>query len=364
MMQSARPRPITFKVTPKGARRPGAVADPARRCRTLLITAVLAARRAARRVIDTRAAGYVFLCLLGARLPTRSSRSRSAAARPRVRAGRRASGSPRRRRPPPLPAARRPWLCVARRGLACRRAARATRRAHAVPGPSGPADRPRGPMHADRPGHRRRRLHRQPHLRRTARPRLRGGRRRRLLQQLARGHSDRVEKVAGRPLLGAYEVDIRDRQALAAVFAAPRRRRRASTSPRKKAVGESVRIPLDYYDMNIGGTTGLLRAMHDHGVHRLVFSSSCSIYGDARPAAARRARPRRDRPTRTPLEVDLRAGARRRLPALPGAGGDRPALLQPGRRAPQRAARRGPARRAQQRDALPDAGRRSAGSNG
>lgn len=51
----------------------------------------------------------------------------------------------------------------------------------------------------------------------------------------------------------------------------------------KKAVGESTQIPLDYFDINIGGTTALLRVMREYGVHRLVFSSSCSIYGEALP---------------------------------------------------------------------------------
>jgi UDP-glucose 4-epimerase len=42
-----------------------------------------------------------------------------------------------------------------------------------------------------------------------------------------------------------------------------------------------MRIPLDYFDINIGGTTSLLCSMHAHGVHQLVFSSSCSIYGSS-----------------------------------------------------------------------------------
>jgi UDP-glucose 4-epimerase len=47
-----------------------------------------------------------------------------------------------------------------------------------------------------------------------------------------------------------------------------------------KAVGESVREPLRYYTVNVAGTASLLRAMHATGVHRLVFSSSCTVYGD------------------------------------------------------------------------------------
>lgn len=46
-----------------------------------------------------------------------------------------------------------------------------------------------------------------------------------------------------------------------------------------KAVGESVRMPLPYFDANVGGTLSLLRAMDATGVRRLVFSSSATVYG-------------------------------------------------------------------------------------
>ena len=50
-----------------------------------------------------------------------------------------------------------------------------------------------------------------------------------------------------------------------------------------KAVGESVRIPLDYYQNNLESTFSLLRAMRRHGCHHLVFSSSATVYGDQAP---------------------------------------------------------------------------------
>jgi UDP-glucose 4-epimerase len=46
-----------------------------------------------------------------------------------------------------------------------------------------------------------------------------------------------------------------------------------------KAVGESVAEPLAYYDVNVGGAVTLLQAMRRHGVGRLVFSSSATVYG-------------------------------------------------------------------------------------
>ncbi len=46
-----------------------------------------------------------------------------------------------------------------------------------------------------------------------------------------------------------------------------------------KAVGESVQLPLAYYDNNITGTTVLLQAMQEVGVKTIVFSSSATVYG-------------------------------------------------------------------------------------
>ncbi len=47
-----------------------------------------------------------------------------------------------------------------------------------------------------------------------------------------------------------------------------------------KAVGESVDIPIDYYQNNIGGTINLLEVMNHAAVKNIVFSSSATVYGD------------------------------------------------------------------------------------
>jgi len=90
----------------------------------------------------------------------------------------------------------------------------------------------------------------------------------------------RVERIAGRFVGAVYELDIRDRRALSAVF--DRHHVDAVVHfAAHKAVGESTRMPVQYYDNNVGGTTSLLSAMRGHDVRHLVFSSSCSVYGDA-----------------------------------------------------------------------------------
>jgi len=47
-----------------------------------------------------------------------------------------------------------------------------------------------------------------------------------------------------------------------------------------KAVGESTRLPLAYYDNNVHGSTCLLQAMREADVRSFVFSSSATVYGD------------------------------------------------------------------------------------
>lgn len=47
-----------------------------------------------------------------------------------------------------------------------------------------------------------------------------------------------------------------------------------------KAVGESVEKPLVYYRNNVGGLITLLEAMEKWGIDKMVFSSSCTVYGE------------------------------------------------------------------------------------
>ncbi|XP_047352292.1 UDP-glucose 4-epimerase [Vespa velutina] len=46
-----------------------------------------------------------------------------------------------------------------------------------------------------------------------------------------------------------------------------------------KAVGESCEKPLEYYEVNVGGTLNLLNVMREHDVKRFIYSSSATVYG-------------------------------------------------------------------------------------
>jgi len=88
---------------------------------------------------------------------------------------------------------------------------------------------------------------------------------------------DRIEKIIGKrpPFI---EGDVRDPALLDHAF---------DTHPVDavvhfaglKAVAESVTRPLDYYASNVCGSTTLFEAMQAHGVRRVVFSSSATVYG-------------------------------------------------------------------------------------
>lgn len=89
---------------------------------------------------------------------------------------------------------------------------------------------------------------------------------------------DRIKTITGKDLT-FYEADILDTDFLKEVlvkekidvvihFAA------------LKAVGESVKKPLEYYHNNLTGTLSLLKAMEETNVKKIIFSSSATVYGD------------------------------------------------------------------------------------
>lgn len=87
-----------------------------------------------------------------------------------------------------------------------------------------------------------------------------------------------VEITGQRPHFA--QVDITDREVLEAVFTKYQGRIQGVIHfAAKKAVGESVKKPLLYYHVNVGGTVNLLQCMAAHGVSNIVFSSSCTVYG-------------------------------------------------------------------------------------
>ena len=89
----------------------------------------------------------------------------------------------------------------------------------------------------------------------------------------------RVEKITGKAV-PFIKADLCDVAATEAVFAQHPDITAVIHFAGLKAVGESVRKPLEYYTNNLVSTLVLLNAMRDHGVKNFVFSSSATVYGD------------------------------------------------------------------------------------
>jgi UDP-glucose 4-epimerase len=112
------------------------------------------------------------------------------------------------------------------------------------------------------------------------------------VELLARGHEvlvldnfsnaspravEHIGQIHGRPV-PLVNADVRDRGALDRILG-DFRPDAVMHFAALKSVGESLERPLDYFENNISGTITLLQAMRAHAVHRLIFSSSATVYG-------------------------------------------------------------------------------------
>jgi len=87
----------------------------------------------------------------------------------------------------------------------------------------------------------------------------------------------RLTELSGKPM-PCHHLDLRNETALEDLFA-EQRFDAVIHFAALKAVGDSCEHPLEYFDNNIGGSISLLRAMRAGRVHKLIFSSSCTVYG-------------------------------------------------------------------------------------
>ncbi len=87
---------------------------------------------------------------------------------------------------------------------------------------------------------------------------------------------DRVEMITGSKV-PFYKADVRDAEALHRIFSEYAINCVIHFAG-LKAVGESVAMPLQYYENNLCATMTLCRVMAEHGVKRIIFSSSATVY--------------------------------------------------------------------------------------
>lgn len=92
------------------------------------------------------------------------------------------------------------------------------------------------------------------------------------------GVLDQIAAITGvKPVF--YECDVLDVDGLRRVFQQEENIEAVIHFAALKAVGESVENPLWYYETNVTGTLNVLKVMKEYQCHRIVFSSSATVYG-------------------------------------------------------------------------------------
>ena len=89
---------------------------------------------------------------------------------------------------------------------------------------------------------------------------------------------NRVKQITGKDVT-FYKADLLDKAAMEEIFSKETIDAVIHFAG-LKAVGESVAKPLEYYHNNITGTLVLCDVMRNHGVKKIIFSSSATVYGD------------------------------------------------------------------------------------
>jgi len=101
-----------------------------------------------------------------------------------------------------------------------------------------------------------------------------------VLDNLSHGWRQSLDSLAELGSLEFIKADLRDSAALEVIFA-EHQFDAVLHFAALCSVDESMRYPEWYFETNVNGTLQLLRAMKQFGVSRLVFSSTCAVYGEA-----------------------------------------------------------------------------------
>ena len=103
---------------------------------------------------------------------------------------------------------------------------------------------------------------------------------------------DKIEEITNKKVK-FYECDLCDEEKLRNVFKENDNIEAVLHFAGLKAVGESVKLPIKYYENNLESTISLLKVMSEFNCNRIVFSSSATVYGD---------------PNKLPITEDMQVG--------------------------------------------------------
>ena len=90
---------------------------------------------------------------------------------------------------------------------------------------------------------------------------------------------DRIERLVGKSIK-VFEIDCCNENELRHIARNHPNLQGAIHFAADKAVGESVQEPVKYYQNNIGSLTALLKILNEFNIQNIVFSSSCTVYGE------------------------------------------------------------------------------------
>ncbi|QES87435.1 UDP-glucose 4-epimerase GalE [Rhizosphaericola mali] len=88
-----------------------------------------------------------------------------------------------------------------------------------------------------------------------------------------------IKKITGKEIKN-YKVDLKDFPSVDAVFKENQDIAGIIHFAAYKAVGESVDLPLEYYENNLFGLINVLKCVREYKIGAFVFSSSCTVYGN------------------------------------------------------------------------------------
>ena len=90
----------------------------------------------------------------------------------------------------------------------------------------------------------------------------------------------KIKKITGKTI-NYFNIDLKDKKAITSFFH-KNKIDAVIHFAALKSVPESVEHPIECYQNNVGGLLNLIEAMQKSGINKLIFSSSCSVYGNPR----------------------------------------------------------------------------------
>lgn len=102
-----------------------------------------------------------------------------------------------------------------------------------------------------------------------------------VLDNFSSGHREVMDILKNFGQLDVIEADLRDKDEIKSAFAQISDCRAVLHFAAKCSVGESVEYPHKYFNNNVCGSMNLLEAMMENNIKKMIFSSTCAVYGES-----------------------------------------------------------------------------------